>query len=43
MVCNDMFPFEETLIPLFKRKLMSQINQRSKKFKTTNIKNYGIQ
>lgn len=43
MVCNDMFPFEETLIPLFKRKLMSHINQKSKYFKTSNIKKYGVQ
>lgn len=43
MVCNDMFPFEETLIPLFKRKLMSHINQKSKYFKTNKVKNYGVQ
>jgi len=39
IICNDIFPFEETLVPLFKRKLMSYINQKSKTFKK---ENHGI-
>jgi hypothetical protein len=31
--CNDVFPLEQTLIPIFKRKILSYINQN---VKTTN-------
>jgi hypothetical protein len=28
--CNDVFPLEQTLIPIFKRKILSYINQNVK-------------
>lgn len=31
VICNDVFPLEETLIPIFKRKVMSYISQTVKK------------
>jgi len=31
IVCNEIFPIEETLIPIFKRKIMALINQSVKK------------
>lgn len=31
VVCNEIFPLEETLIPIFKRKIMTLINQSVKK------------
>lgn len=30
VICNDMFPMEETLLPIFKRKVVSYINQQVK-------------
>ena len=30
MVCSDIFPINETLLPLFKRKLISYIQQTTK-------------
>lgn len=36
IVCNDDFPMDETLIPLFKRKIMSYISQSVKSIKTLN-------
>jgi hypothetical protein len=35
VICNDVFPLEETLIPIFKRKVMSYISQTVKKEKNT--------
>jgi len=31
IVCNEMFPLEETLIPIFKRKIMATVAQSKKK------------
>jgi hypothetical protein len=28
--CNDVFPLEETLVPIFKRKILSYVNQNVK-------------
>lgn len=30
VLCNDIFPLEETLVPIFKRKILSYINQQVK-------------
>lgn len=30
VLCHDIFPLEETLVPIFKRKILSYINQNSK-------------
>ena len=37
--CNSMFPLKETLLPIFKRKILSYINQQ--KDKTVESKNYA--
>ena len=30
VLCHDIFPLEETLVPIFKRKILSYINQQDK-------------
>jgi hypothetical protein len=30
VLCHDIFPLEETLVPIFKRKILSYINQQGK-------------
>jgi hypothetical protein len=35
VICNDVFPLEETLVPIFKRKVLSYISQTVKKEENT--------
>ena len=44
VLCTDMFPLNETLVPIFKRKVLSYINQQNNGFKTEKkLLKYGIQ
>ena len=44
VLCTDMFPLNETLVPIFKRKVLSYINQQNNGFKPEKkLLKYGIQ
>lgn len=43
ILCNDMFPVQETLLPIFKRKVVGYINQQVNTIEKINLIKDGIQ